>query len=76
MESKYNIFNKILSYYILIKFYLLLLYNENLKIIIQKTALHIAIENQDAEIVNLLLSCHNIDVNIEKISFFFKYNFN
>ena len=34
---------------------------------IYKTALHIAVENRDQEIVKLLLNCENIDVNLESI---------
>lgn len=33
----------------------------------KKTALHIAVENENAKIVQLLLSCPDIDVNITAI---------
>ena len=41
-----------------------------------KTALHVAVENEDEDMVKILLSSKSIDVNIPFIfkEFFFKYN--
>lgn len=32
-----------------------------------KTALHIAVEKQNKDVVQLLLACENVDVNVECI---------
>lgn len=32
-------------------------------LLFQKTALHVAVENENTEIVQLLLSCKNININ-------------
>lgn len=65
---KYFLLNQILNIY----------FNEIIINAINKTALFVAVENGNIDIVKLLLSNNNIDVNIINtiINHFFKWYFN